>query len=168
MDKKEPLSTAAVAVPNDRRLKLVSTELVARTAEPGPTVYGSQQAGELLCGLIGDCDREHVVALHLNSANKVVAVDLVAVGTLNAADVHPREVFKAAILSNAAAIILGHNHPSGSLDPSQSDYDASDRLAASGAILGIPLLDSLVVSGKRYRQVDYYTRRREVDLERTR
>ena len=95
--------------------------------------------------LIGDKDREHFVALHLNARNRVVAAETISIGSLVASIVHPREVFKAAILNNSAGIICGHNHPSGELEPSPEDRDINTRLRAAGRLLGIDVLDFLIV-----------------------
>ena len=70
---------------------------------------------------------------------------MVSVGTLNKAIVHPREVFKTAILSNAASIMAFHNHPSGETTPSQQDIQLTNRLYEAGELLGIKLLDHLII-----------------------
>ena len=94
---------------------------------------------------IRDMDREHFVAFYLNARSRIIARDIISVGTLSASLVHPREVFKGAILSNAAAVIVAHNHPSGDITPSPEDREATRRLARAGELLGIPLLDSIIV-----------------------
>jgi DNA repair protein RadC len=90
-------------------------------------------------------DREQFVVLCLNAKNAVCQINCVSVGTVNASLVHPREVFKAAILANASAIIVAHNHPSGVPDPSAEDRKVTEGLAKAGALLGIPLLDHVIV-----------------------
>lgn len=90
-------------------------------------------------------DREHFVALHLNSRNQVIAIETASIGSLNNGILHPREVFKGAILNNSAAIIIAHNHPSGSTDPSKEDKWMSKRLKEVGEILGIEVLDHLII-----------------------
>jgi DNA repair protein RadC len=104
---------------------------------------------------IGDYDREHVVALLLDAKHRVLALHTVAVGHLDSAPVHPREVFKAALLVNAAALILAHNHPSGDPEASRADRDLTRRIAHAGALLGIPVLDHVIIG------VDGYTSLRE-------
>lgn len=91
-------------------------------------------------------DREHFVVLLLNTKNKVLGINTVSIGTLNASLVHPREIFKPAILINAAAIILVHNHPSGDPTPSSEDMEITQRLCKAGEILGIEVLDHLIIS----------------------
>src|SRR4029450_8013868 len=76
-------------------------------------IRSSANASTILQSYLADVDREHFVVLLLNQKNRVVGVNTVSIGSLTASVVHPREVFKPAILSNAAAIILAHNHPSG-------------------------------------------------------
>ena len=88
--------------------------------------------------------------LILNTKNKIVAVHEVSRGTLNASMVHPREVFKPAVLHNAAAIICFHNHPSGDLEPSREDIEITKRLVVAGKIMGIEILDHIIVSDDRY------------------
>ena len=77
-------------------------------------------------------DREKFIVLHLSTKNEVISYEIVSIGTLNASLVHPREVFKAAILANAASIILCHNHPSGDTQLSQEDIVLNKRLCEAG------------------------------------
>jgi DNA repair protein RadC len=93
-----------------------------------------------------DFDREHFVVLAVDARGKVFGEKLISVGTLTATIVHPREVFRAAILMNAATIIVVHNHPSGDPTPSDDDWVLYRRLAAAGDVLGIPVVDSLIVT----------------------
>jgi DNA repair protein RadC len=89
---------------------------------------------------------EQFVAVHLNSHHEIIGLHVVSEGTLNASLVHPREVFKAALLSNAHAIIVAHNHPSGSvITPSQQDLDTTEQLIAAGRLLGLSVVDHLIV-----------------------
>lgn len=119
------------------RVKLVTTRLSSDLSKPGPFLSGPECAGEFLSKLIGNRDREYGVVLLLDGSHNVAAIDIVSVGTLNATQVHAREVFKAAILANARAIIFGHNHPSGNLEPSRPDLDVTHRLAEAGRLLDI-------------------------------
>lgn len=95
-------------------------------------------------------DREQFLALILDGRNRLLGFNLVAIGTLTSALVHPREVFKAAILANAAAIILVHNHPSGDPEPSAEDRALTSRLKEAGEILGIRILDHIVIGDGRF------------------
>jgi DNA repair protein RadC len=91
-------------------------------------------------------DREFLIGLYLNSRNQVIAHHVVSIGTVNTAIVHPREVFKLAIMKNACSVIIAHNHPSGGLDPSDADLKITKRLIAAGKILGIELLDHIIIT----------------------
>src|SRR5215831_12065820 len=104
----------------------------------------SANASTLLQTYLADVDREHFVVLLLNQKNRVLGIHTVSVGSLTASVVHPRETFKAAILANAAAIICGHNHPSGDCQPSKEDRAITQRLKEGGALLGINLLDHVI------------------------
>jgi len=99
---------------------------------------------------LADCDREKFICLHLNTRNAVIAYDVVSIGTLSSSLVHPREVFKAAILSNSAALILCHNHPSGDPTPSADDIALTKRLVKAGNLLGIDVLDHVIVGGSSF------------------
>ena len=92
-----------------------------------------------------DDDRESFVAVLLDVKQKVIGINVVSTGTLDASLVHPREVFKAAVIASAAAVICVHNHPSGDATPSSEDHDITARLREAGRILGIPLLDHIVI-----------------------
>ena len=88
--------------------------------------------------------------LILNTKHKIVAVHEVSRGALNSSLVHPREVFKPAVLHNAAAIICFHNHPSGDTEPSKDDIETTKRLVEAGKIMGIEVLDHIIVSDAGY------------------
>lgn len=83
--------------------------------------------------------------LTLNSKNRVVGAHIISIGTLDTSIVHPREVFKPAILNNAAQIIIFHNHPSGDPTPSKQDIIVTQKLVEAGKLLGIKILDHLVI-----------------------
>lgn len=88
---------------------------------------------------------ERFLVVLLNGAHDVVSVRIITVGLLNRTIVHPREVFRPAIVENAAAMLLSHNHPSCRLDPSQEDLEITKRLQDAGELLGIPVLDHLII-----------------------
>lgn len=94
---------------------------------------------------IGDADREHVLLLLLSAKHRIQAVHTLSVGSLDASIVSPREVFKVAVVGNALAIALVHNHPSGDPAPSDEDIAVTDRIQSAGKILGIALLDHVIV-----------------------
>ncbi len=88
--------------------------------------------------------------LILNTKNKIVAVHEISRGTLNSSMVHPREVFKPAVLHNAASIICFHNHPSGDTEPSRNDIETTKRLVEAGKIMGIEVFDHIIVGDEEY------------------
>ena len=130
-----------------QKVNVVSIQLVKEKS----LAYGSKQincpkdaaviAGDFLAG----ADREHFVVVCLDTKSNVNALNTVSVGTLNSSLVHPREVFKAAILANSNAIILCHNHPSGDPSPSKEDMEVTKRLVEAGNIMGIEVLDHVVI-----------------------
>jgi DNA repair protein RadC len=79
------------------------------------------------------------------STRKTIGIHTVSMGSLTASIVHPREVYKAAILANAAAIVCGHNHPSGDTVPSQEDRAMTQRLVNAGTLLGINVVDHIII-----------------------
>lgn len=94
--------------------------------------------------------RENFIAVHLDAKNKVLCVDPVSIGSLNASIVHPREVFKSCLLSSAAALILVHNHPSGDPNPSAEDHEITARLKEGSELLGIRILDHVIIGNPRH------------------
>lgn len=88
--------------------------------------------------------------LALDTKNNVIGIHIISIGSLNASIVHPREVFKAAILNNACSIILFHNHPSGDVTPSNEDIETTKRLVESGKIMGITVFDHIIVGENNY------------------
>ena len=108
-------------------------------------VRRSQDVADFMGPLAANHDREHFWVLLLNGKNTVIGLNLVSVGSLTAALVHPREVYKAAILGNAAAVILVHSHPSVDPTPSLEDRTLTKRLCEAGELLGIKVVDHIVL-----------------------
>lgn len=98
-------------------------------------------------------DKEAFVVAFLNTKNRVIDHEVVSVGTLNSSIVHPREVFRNAIINKANAVILCHNHPSGDLTPSTEDINITRRLKETGKLLGIQVLDHLIINGINQHEV---------------
>lgn len=92
--------------------------------------------------------REHFLVLLLNARHEVVGQETVSIGSLNASIVHPREVFKPALLASAASIVLCHNHPSGDPEPSEEDLSITKRLVQAGELIGIGVLDHVIVASR--------------------
>ena len=106
---------------------------------------------EDVVALLGECmcemDREVVCVVNLKNDGKPINCHFASIGVLNQALIQPRELFKASILSNAASMILIHNHPSANLLPSKEDTMITDRIVKLGELMGIPLLDHVIVGG---------------------
>jgi DNA repair protein RadC len=96
-----------------------------------------------------DKRKEHFVALLLDNRHRLIRISPIAVGSLSATLVHPRELFKEAIAASAAAIIVAHNHPSGDPEPSEHDLRMTARLAQAGGLLGIEVVDHLIIGASR-------------------
>lgn len=109
-----------------------------------PTIQTAGDAARVLRDLIGYHDREAFAVLCLSVRHQVIAAHIAGLGTLDSAPMHPREVFKVALLANAAAVILGHNHPSGNPEPSRDDRRITAKLQDAGRVLGIEVLDHII------------------------
>ena len=99
---------------------------------------------------LADEAKEHFLCLHMDNKNKILAVDIVSTGSLTASIVHPREIFKSALLTSAASIIMVHNHPSGDPKPSREDIEITGRIRKAGELLGIRVLDHIVIGDGDY------------------
>jgi len=115
-------------------------------AHEGKNGMGPKEVAEFIHGVADGLDRETFYVVHLDVRFNVIGFEVVAIGGLSGVDVHPREVFRGALLSGAAHLVVAHNHPSGNLEHSPSDLDLVERLKAAGDLLGVPLLDSIVVA----------------------
>ncbi len=123
-------------------------ELVRERAiriEPRRAIHNPDDVVAILKDELLKADREKLISIILNAKNIVIGMEVVSVGSLTASIAHPREIFKSAILKNAAAIILSHNHPSGDPAPSQEDIRLTERISKAGEILGIKLLDHVII-----------------------
>ena len=150
----------------DKQLGLFQHERVSTVREDGIPIYrvslvregklpcyeqrlrSSAIASTILHTYLADVDREHFVILLLDQKNQVIGINTVSMGSLTASVVHPRECFKPAILSNAASLICGHNHPSGDCQPSREDRALTTRLVEAGKLLGIAVLDHIIIGGE--------------------
>lgn len=133
----------------DYRIPIYRVSLVREGDQSADThkIRSSADVSRLLHTYLKDVDREHFVVLFVDQKNRIVGIHTVSVGSLTASVVHPRETFKAAILASAAAIVCGHNHPSGDVQPSREDRAITIRLAEVGKLLGIAVLDHVIISG---------------------
>lgn len=133
-------------------LKVIKDKEV-QASIPSRSIKSPKDVVEVLQQLIGFNDREHCILLTLDTKNQINAIHTISIGSLNSSIVHPREVFKLAIKTNAASIILSHNHPSGNPEESKEDINISKRLKEAGKILGIELLDHIIVVEDSYRSL---------------
>ncbi|MFC1882216.1 JAB domain-containing protein [Thermodesulfobacteriota bacterium] len=113
-------------------------------------------AYELVKDELVNSDREMFLSIMLTVKNALIGVETVCVGSVVAITVTPRDVFKSAILANAVAIIVCHNHPSGELTPSINDLEVTKELVNAGELLGIKVLDHLIVSSQGYKCLREY------------
>ncbi len=122
----------------------------SRATAPSLPLLTSVGAADLLRPLFAHLDREQFLVCGLDAKNCIIGVNLVSIGSLTLAIVHPREVFKPLILMNAAGWICAHNHPSADPTPSQEDRVLTSRLRQGADLLGISLLDHLILTDKEY------------------
>lgn len=130
-----------------KRVGIVSLKLVKEHSVlyETRTIRSPYDAYKLIKNFLIDSDREKFVVACLDTKNQPVNISVVSIGSVNSAIVHPREVFKVAMLSNASKIICFHNHPSGNLKCSKEDENITNRLKECGEILGIELVDHIIV-----------------------
>lgn len=136
------------------RLSVVAEGRGVRGLEKIEAPVSAVKAFKALCP---NEDKEVLSTLLLDAKHMPLGVNVVSIGSLTASLVHPREVFRAAIVSGTAAIILGHNHPSGDTQPSSEDNETTRRIAEAGRILGIPVLDHVIYA---WGNTEYYSYRK--------
>jgi proteasome lid subunit RPN8/RPN11 len=131
-------------------LKQVQVRLKLSEAEPlysTECVNTPQKAVEVMAKALSELDREYCCVVNMDSAKHPINFNIVSIGDVSSTQVPIQNVFKSAILSNAASIMLFHNHPSGSLLPSTPDMEVTKRLMEAGRIMNIPVLDHIIVAG---------------------
>ena len=130
-----------------KRVNIVRLQMVKECSVlyKNRVIRSPEDGYELFKQFLGDVDREHFVVACLDTKNQPTALNVCHVGSLNSFIVHPREVMKPAVLSNAAGILIGHNHPSGNPEPSQEDINVTKSLKEVGEIMGIDLLDHIIL-----------------------
>lgn len=133
---------------------LAAVELGRRTLRRGPgarpQLRTPQEAAAFLLPSHGAHPVEHFGLVLLDTRHRVLRTKIVASGTLNSTIVHPRDVFREAVLGGAAAVVVFHNHPSGDPAPSQDDIELTRRLRAAGVLMGIEVVDHIVLADVRY------------------
>ena len=136
--------------------KMSKKELVAmleeiHCCEKKEKISLPKDVASIFHGKIGfKCKQEHFLAMYLDGGNKVIDTKIIFIGTINRSMVHPREVFAPAFELRAASIIVGHNHPSGAVEPSSEDINTTKKLVEAGKILGIELLDHVIFTDKNH------------------
>lgn len=115
-----------------------------------PQISTTQDAANLLMDDMRQLEQEVFKVVLLNTKNKVLSIETIAVGKLNQAAVEPREVFRMALKKNAHALILAHNHPSGDAQPSQKDLHLTEVLLRSSEVIRIPILDHIIIGEYGY------------------
>jgi DNA repair protein RadC len=130
------------------RVSLVKDHSI--TYKNSPPVYTPEDVYKVVQQYLQDTDREHFVVVFLDAHSAVIGISTVSVGTLTESLVHCREVFKGAILANAASIIVAHNHPSGTAMASEADISVTQKLKEAGRILGIPVEDHVIIGGESF------------------
>lgn len=125
-------------------IREVAIKYIGRKKRIPIAIRSPLDAVDFMRRVVTDDAREHFLALYLDGRHRPLAHQIVSIGTATASLVHPREVFQPAVLAGAAAIIVGHNHPSGDPSPSVEDHSVTRRLARAGEVLGIRVLDHVV------------------------
>ena len=124
--------------------------LAASVGHSRPTIRSPQDAADLVMPELRDELQEHFKGIFLNSKNEVLKIRTITIGSLDASMITPRELFRDAISTNSASVIIAHNHPSGDPTPSQEDISVSKRLCEAGKVVGIEVLDHLVIGEGRW------------------
>ena len=112
-------------------------------------VNTSAGAAQVASAVLANVTVEQFIALHVDAKHALIGIHIGSIGALDSTLVHPRDVFKAAVLTNAAGIIVAHNHPSGDPAPSPDDREIMARLWRAGTIVGVELLDAIIVADPR-------------------
>jgi DNA repair protein RadC len=118
--------------------------------EPKRKICSPKDVYALMYPKMREQKKEKFVTLCLDTKNQVLKEDVISVGSLNASIVHPREVFKAALMESSASVIMIHNHPSGDPSPSKEDIMVTEKLIEGGKLLGIDVLDHIIIGDGRY------------------
>lgn len=133
---------------NEFKLKVVSVRLVKDAPLLSEKkIMKPEDAINVVGSVLSEMDREIICVINLKGDSTPINCHFASMGAVNQALAHPRELFKSSILSNAANMILVHNHPSSNLQPSKEDTIMTDRMIQLTELLGIPLLDHIIVGG---------------------
>ncbi len=133
------------------------TALEIMNIEEEVIVHSAKQVAKIVSGMIGEKmnEKEFFCIVTLDGRSRVIRSEVIHIGTLNQSMVHPRDVYRPAILDNAAGVVVAHNHPSGTLEASRSDIQITKRLKDVGKLVGIELLDHVIVT-EAYKKTGVY------------
>lgn len=132
-----------------KHLKYIVPEMrLALIKEPGtnPLPVNCPKDLEKFVEPLRHYSEEYFIAFHLSATNTICNYQVISHGSLSASLVHPREVFKGALIANSHALIVAHNHPGGSLTPSREDLETTETLIKAGDLLGVKVIDHIIVS----------------------
>ena len=138
------------SIPCPAMLRIIRDPLPMEAREVATRIHGPEDVIGVVTPLLRHEPSEVMVCVHLTTKHRVIGVSVVGRGGIDHVPCDPREVFRPAILANAAAVILAHNHPSGDPEPSPPDLEVTRRIEDAGRLLGIPLLDHLIVGDGRH------------------
>lgn len=119
-------------------------------------IFEPESLANIIRDILPDNTQEHFIVINLDASNTITSYTVATTGLVNSSQVHPREVFKTAVLSNAVAIIIAHNHPSGNNSPSKEDDEVTERLKDCGKLLGIKVLDHIIVTEESHYSYQYF------------
>lgn len=145
-----------LGIGKDKAATLISAFEISRRVDTQKKLFSIKKItspgdiAEIFIPLLRDKVKEEFYVVCLNSANKIVKMELISVGNLNSSVVHPREVFKVAIENNSANIILLHNHPSGNSEPSTEDITLTRKMVEAGKIMDIQVFDHIIIAGNKF------------------
>lgn len=147
MKQQLPLFAADLPTSAQKTIREALILLACQLREPGASFTSGQAVRDWLRLHLAILEREEFSVLFLDNQHRLIAHETLFTGTLNSTEVHPRELIKAALKHNAAAVIIAHNHPSGHAEPSVSDSNITRRLKNALELVDIRLLDHMVVGG---------------------
>lgn len=133
-----------------KRLRCAAGENALSYGSDKGVLRDATAAAEFLRTRLIHQDREHFFVVHFDIRNRVVGYEVAAIGGMHGVEVHPREIFRGAIVAGSAGILVAHNHPSGDPEPSAEDDLLTKRIAATSKLMGIPLMDHIVIGGDRH------------------
>jgi DNA repair protein RadC len=118
--------------------------------EPKRKICSPKDVYALMYPKMREQKKEKFITLYLDTKNQILKEEVISIGSLNASIVHPREVFKSALMESSASVIMIHNHPSGDPSPSREDIMVTEKLVEGGKLLGIDVLDHIIIGDGRY------------------